>query len=215
MHPEFAELPDGASPFVFPVRTRRKPELLAKLADRGIEALDLWPTPHPSLPVERFPRSALLRAEIVGLPVHQDVGPRDIERLTRAFERPRHRSNLRLERLTSLEPLRAEWDEVAERSRNIFGTWEWAQTWWSHFGEGRPLHLVACRRTDGTLAAHLPLHLATSSPIRLLRFVGYGPADQLGPICGPGERPSIARRFGRRSKRPVSLGRLLRRAACG
>ena len=79
---------------------------------------------------------------------------------------------------TSLEPLRGAWDELAERSRNIFATWEWTQTWWSHFGRDRPLHVAACRHTDDALAALLPLHIATTSPIRLVRFVGYGPADQ-------------------------------------
>lgn len=193
VHPAFAELPEGASPFVFPVQTESKQEVLAKLSDRGIQALDLWPTPHPSLPVERFPSSASLRSEIVGLPVHQDLGPRDIDRLVSGFRRRRPHSALRLEQFTSLEPLREEWDELAELSKNIFGTWEWARTWWSHFGKSRPLYVVACRLADGRLTAILPLHLATDSPIRLLRFVGYGPADQLGPVCGPGERASTAR----------------------
>jgi CelD/BcsL family acetyltransferase involved in cellulose biosynthesis len=193
VHPAFAELPEGASPFVFPVQTESKPELLAELADRGIDALDLWPSPHPSLPVERFPRSAALRSEIVGLPVHQDLGPDEIDRLVGAFRRPRLQSAPRLDQFNSLEPLREEWDELAERSRNIFGTWEWARTWWSHFGRNRPLHVVACRSADGRVSAILPLHLATDSPIRLLRFVGYGPADQLGPICSPAERTSAAR----------------------
>jgi CelD/BcsL family acetyltransferase involved in cellulose biosynthesis len=96
---------------------------------------------------------------------------------------------------TSLEPLRSVWDELAERSRNIFATWEWTQTWWSHFGRDRPLHVAACRQTDGRLAALLPLHIATTSPIRLVRFVGYGPADQLGPICDRDDRAGTAAAF--------------------
>ena len=100
-----------------------------------------------------------------------------------------------LEWHTSLEPLRDDWDELAERSRNIFATREWAETWWRHFGRGRPLHVAACRQADGSLAALLPLHIATISPIRLVRFVGYGPADQLGPICGPDDRARAAGAF--------------------
>ena len=96
---------------------------------------------------------------------------------------------------TSLEPLRGAWDELAERSRNIFATWEWTQTWWSHFGRDRPLHVAACRHTDDGLAALLPLHIATTSPIRLVRFVGYGPADQLGPICDRDDRAGTAGAF--------------------
>jgi CelD/BcsL family acetyltransferase involved in cellulose biosynthesis len=192
VHPAFADLPEGASPFVFPVRTERKLELLAQLAGCRIQALDLWPEPHPSAPHERFPNSASLRREIVGLPVHQDLGPDEIERIADAFGQPRRRPALRLEHFTSLDTLGDEWDEVAERSRNIFATYEWARTWWSHFGKGRPLFVVACRRPDGSLAAVLPLHLATATPVRLLRFVGYGPADQLGPICDRAERTRVA-----------------------
>jgi perosamine synthetase len=193
VHPAFAALPEGASPFVLPVRTASKPELLRELADRGIRALDLWPMPHPALSAGGFPHSASLRREIVGLPVHQDLGPSDIERLVDAFPRPRRRPELRLEQLDSFEPLREEWDALAEQNGNIFGSLEWVQTWWTHFGNSRPLHLVACRRSDGSLAAVLPLYLATDSPIRLVRFVGYGPADQLGPICGHADRPTTAR----------------------
>ena len=119
----------------------------------------------------------------------------DSRRWVAVREQSRTPTAFKVEWHTSLEPLRGAWDELAERSRNIFATWEWTQTWWSHFGRDRPLHVAACRHTDDGLAALLPLHIATTSPIRLVRFVGYGPADQLGPICDRDDRAGTAGAF--------------------
>jgi dTDP-4-amino-4,6-dideoxygalactose transaminase len=80
----FASLPAGASPFVFPIASERKPRLLAGLREQGIGGLDLWAVPHPSLPVDRFPGAAARRARLVGLPVHQELRPVDIERMVAA-----------------------------------------------------------------------------------------------------------------------------------
>ena len=90
-----------------------------------------------------------------------------------------------LERHENLGPIRDEWTELAERSGNPFATWQWAATWWEYFGRGRPLLITACRRPDGTLAAIIPLYVASRRPLRVLRFLGHGPGDILGPICAP------------------------------
>jgi CelD/BcsL family acetyltransferase involved in cellulose biosynthesis len=82
---------------------------------------------------------------------------------------------------------------LAEQSDNLFATWEWASTWWRHFGGDRPLRLIGCRRPDGSLAAILPLYEAGSRPLRVARFVGHGPADQLGPVAPAAERPAAVR----------------------
>jgi dTDP-4-amino-4,6-dideoxygalactose transaminase len=80
----FAHLPVGASPFAFPIRWDHKEELLQGLARRGIVALNFWAIPHPHLRVVDFPRAAALRKSIVGLPVHQELGPRELERVVDA-----------------------------------------------------------------------------------------------------------------------------------
>lgn len=85
--PAFRTLPRGASPFVFPQQTDHKPELLAALRRRGIRALDLWSVPHPSLPAQGFPAAAALRRRVVGLPVHQELRPEDLERVIAAGRR--------------------------------------------------------------------------------------------------------------------------------
>jgi hypothetical protein len=68
----FPGLPEGASPFAFPIQSDRKEELLHRLAGRGIAAVDFWSTPHPCLPVEGYPRAAALRESIIALPLHQN-----------------------------------------------------------------------------------------------------------------------------------------------
>jgi dTDP-4-amino-4,6-dideoxygalactose transaminase len=81
----FAELPAGASPFAFPIETDRKQEVLERLAARGVYALDFWSTPHPSLEVDRFPDARRRRQRTVGLPVHQELGPKQLEQVVAAM----------------------------------------------------------------------------------------------------------------------------------
>jgi dTDP-4-amino-4,6-dideoxygalactose transaminase len=79
-------LPAGASPFAFPLETERKAELVTELFDQGIAAADWWSIPHPSLPAERYPRASALRERVVGLPVHQELTRRDVERVAAAAQ---------------------------------------------------------------------------------------------------------------------------------
>lgn len=97
-----------------------------------------------------------------------------------------------LERHQDLDAIRDEWVDLAERCGNPFATWEWAATWWEHFGGSRPLLITACRRPDGTLAAILPLYLSTRGPLRMVRFLGHGVGDVLGPICASEDAPLAA-----------------------
>jgi CelD/BcsL family acetyltransferase involved in cellulose biosynthesis len=100
--------------------------------------------------------------------------------------------NLHLEPIDDLEHASADWARLAERSGNIFSTWEWASIWWDCFGAGRELLLTACRDADRRLVAILPLYLSSKRPVRTIRFLGHGPADQLGPVCDPADHASVA-----------------------
>lgn len=92
-----------------------------------------------------------------------------------------------------LSSLRAEWTPLAEQSGNVFATWEWASAWWRHYGGGRRRELVlACRDPSGRTAAILPLCIDRDRPVRIARFIGHGPADELGPVCSPVELPAAA-----------------------
>jgi CelD/BcsL family acetyltransferase involved in cellulose biosynthesis len=94
----------------------------------------------------------------------------------------RDMSAFQIETVSELEQLRQDWTELAERCGNVFSTWDWASIWWRHFGEGRPLLLTTFRDSAGRVVAILPTYLSSSSPVRTVRFVGHGPADQLGPV---------------------------------
>jgi dTDP-4-amino-4,6-dideoxygalactose transaminase len=83
----FSAVPAGASPFVLPVVTTDKPALLARLRARGVDAVDLWSRPHPALEGGvGYPGAATRRASTVALPVHQELGPGDLERIAWAME---------------------------------------------------------------------------------------------------------------------------------
>jgi CelD/BcsL family acetyltransferase involved in cellulose biosynthesis len=92
-------------------------------------------------------------------------------------------AHLRLEPLDDLESARATWEPLSERSDNVFSTWEWASSWWKEFGRDRPLLLTAVLGDGGEPVALLPLYLSARRPLRTIRFLGHGPADQLGPVC--------------------------------
>jgi CelD/BcsL family acetyltransferase involved in cellulose biosynthesis len=97
--------------------------------------------------------------------------------------------------------IRAEWGQLAAASRNVFATPEWHETWWRHFGSGRELELSACRAKDGRLVAVIPLYVVRRFPLRVLRFTGHGPGDQLGPVCAPADREAVAEALRRALRR--------------
>jgi dTDP-4-amino-4,6-dideoxygalactose transaminase len=82
--PAFPPLPEGASPAGFPIETDAKEHVLEQLAERHVIDGRMWMTPHPALPVERFPGAARLRARLVALPVHQELRPGDLDRIAAA-----------------------------------------------------------------------------------------------------------------------------------
>lgn len=90
---------------------------------------------------------------------------------------------LALEPMGGFEAVEQEWRQLATKSDNLFASWEWASTWWRHFGDDQPLHLTSCRAPDGRLIAVLPLYIWHRPLLRALRLVGHGPADELGPVC--------------------------------
>jgi CelD/BcsL family acetyltransferase involved in cellulose biosynthesis len=79
-----------------------------------------------------------------------------------------------------------DWRRLAAEAGTPFATWEWAAAWWRHYGDGRALRVVPVRGADGgPPIALVPLYLHARRPLRVLRFVGNGPADELGPVCAP------------------------------
>jgi CelD/BcsL family acetyltransferase involved in cellulose biosynthesis len=98
-----------------------------------------------------------------------------------------------VEEVSSPESLAPEWARLAERSGNVFGSWEWLSVWWKHYGDRHTLRIAACRAADGELVAVLPLYMESHGPLRMARFLGHGPGDELGPVCAPEHRAVAAR----------------------
>ncbi len=102
---------------------------------------------------------------------------------------------LELESVQDQASVRGEWAELAEQSRSFFATPEWLTLWWKHFGAGRELLLTTARDAEGGLAALLPFYVWRARPLRVVRVLGHGPGDELGPIGAPGPAREALMRF--------------------
>lgn len=80
----FKSLPEGASPFAFPIEINQPREFLNRLRRRGVMGLLFWINPHPSLPVDDFPTSKKLREGVLALPVHQELTPTNLQQIVEA-----------------------------------------------------------------------------------------------------------------------------------
>lgn len=94
---------------------------------------------------------------------------------------------LELQRLDAVGELRPDWARLADAAGNPFATPEWTETWLRHAPDGISTSFWACRRSDGSVAALLPLVLAAGRYVRKLRFLGFGAANELGPVCAPAD----------------------------
>jgi CelD/BcsL family acetyltransferase involved in cellulose biosynthesis len=85
----------------------------------------------------------------------------------------------------------AEWQRLAEDAGHVFATREWLLTWWRHYGKARR-QLIGLARVGDDLIAIVPLYESWTRGVPVLRFVGHGPSDQLGPISAPLSDPVAA-----------------------
>lgn len=89
--------------------------------------------------------------------------------------------------LSSVDEVRAEWSELAQASGNPFATVEWSDAWLAGPGKHARLRLFAGLRNDGTVAAIVPLVVVRGRYVRKVRFLGFGVANELGPIAAPND----------------------------
>jgi CelD/BcsL family acetyltransferase involved in cellulose biosynthesis len=78
----------------------------------------------------------------------------------------------------------ADWDRLAASAGHVFASREWLATWWRHFGGSRR-RLIASVREGPVLAAIVPVYEWRSRGLPVLRLIGHGVSDQLGPVCEP------------------------------
>lgn len=81
------------------------------------------------------------------------------------------------------------WDDLAAQSQNIFLTRDFAEAWWAAYQpRGRPMVLADHSERPRCI---LPLY-SSGGPIPLIRQIGHGPADELGPLCALTDREVAA-----------------------
>jgi CelD/BcsL family acetyltransferase involved in cellulose biosynthesis len=94
--------------------------------------------------------------------------------------------------IDDLDALDGEWTRLATRATNVFGTWEWASTWRKHVEPDAPIVTAVISRGELPIAV-VPLHRASNRLVRVVRVVGHGVADELGPVCREEDRTDVAR----------------------
>jgi len=94
---------------------------------------------------------------------------------------------LTLEPLGAIDEARAEWTALAEASGNPFATVEWCEAWLEHAAQGARPRLFAAVRAGETVAI-VALVILHGRYVRKARFLGYGAANELGPVCAPADR---------------------------
>ena len=101
-------------------------------------------------------------------------------------------SDIAIQRFGDLAQVAGDWRRLELEAGNPFSTHAWATAWWHNLSEGCELRVVRVADRDGRALALVPLSLETVRGVRLVRFVGHGPADELGPVCAPADREQVA-----------------------
>jgi hypothetical protein len=85
--PPFVTLPQGASPFAFPIESDDADAVLKKLRRYGIDGLLFWRNAHPSLPANKFPLSMAFRNRVFAVPVHQELTQSELFQISEALHK--------------------------------------------------------------------------------------------------------------------------------
>src|SRR5690606_22557655 len=85
----FSTLSEGTCPFAFPIELDNPKIFLESLSQKGVLGLLFWINAHPSLPIDNFPRSRVLRERMFALPVHQELTKTDLKKIVDAVTESR------------------------------------------------------------------------------------------------------------------------------
>ena len=80
----FRSLPPGTTPLYLPVLASDRPRAIARLLERGVRSIEIWPVAHPLLDRRRFAELEPLRRGLLALPVHQQLDPWHVEAVAAA-----------------------------------------------------------------------------------------------------------------------------------
>ena len=84
----FKELPLGVCPLFFPIileSTERRETLYNTLKSRGVITHPWWDRFHPQVPWNEFPDAVYLKTRLFGLPIHQDLTLKHLDRMIEEF----------------------------------------------------------------------------------------------------------------------------------
>ena len=90
----FKELPTGVSPLFFPIileSPKLRQSLYNSLKSAGVVTHPWWDRFHPGVPWEKFPDAVYLKRNLFGLPIHQDLTLKHLDRIIAEFHY--HKSN--------------------------------------------------------------------------------------------------------------------------
>ncbi len=82
------DLPDGVCPLFFPIIVENKEvrqELYRRLGSRGVVTHPWWDQFRTGVPWDQFPDAVYLKERVFGLPIHQDLGKREMDRVLEEF----------------------------------------------------------------------------------------------------------------------------------
>jgi perosamine synthetase len=91
----FRELPQGVCPLFFPIilkSTEQRENLYQHLRERGVVTHPWWKRFHPDVPWDQFPDAAYLKQKLFGLPIHQDITLKHMDRIIEEFEKAYNKS---------------------------------------------------------------------------------------------------------------------------
>lgn len=86
----FKELPPDVCPLFFPIilESEKKRQLLYKtLKDRGVITHPWWDRFYPAVPWDSFPDAVYLKQRLFGLPIHQDLTLKHLDKVINEFEK--------------------------------------------------------------------------------------------------------------------------------
>lgn len=85
--PLLHELPTGVCPLFYPLWVNDKTQILKRLEEAGIEAIDFWREGSALVEKGAFPEVEAMREHILELPIHQDLDGADMDALAAAVKR--------------------------------------------------------------------------------------------------------------------------------
>lgn len=81
----YRELPDGVSPFGFPILLEERDKVHKSLYRKGYLLQAIWDELPEDITEEEFPDSHYLRRRVLVLPVHQDIERRHLDAILKAI----------------------------------------------------------------------------------------------------------------------------------